>query len=61
MLALYVQLQELALRFRRDRRGVTAMEYGLIAAIISVVVIAVFTQLSAGLTTTFTRIAAALN
>ncbi|WP_426955204.1 Flp family type IVb pilin [Muricoccus radiodurans] len=44
----------------KDRKGVTALEYGLIAAFISVVLIAVVPGMAAGLRTTFTRITASL-
>jgi len=40
--------------------GATAIEYGLIAAGISVVIIAVVTTLGTNLTTEFTKVAAAL-
>ncbi|MEO9189385.1 MAG: Flp family type IVb pilin [Acetobacteraceae bacterium] len=60
MLALYVQLQELAVRYRRDSRGVTAMEYGLIAALIAVVIIGALTTIGTSLSTKFGAIATAL-
>ncbi|WP_426958099.1 Flp family type IVb pilin [Muricoccus radiodurans] len=44
----------------KDRRGVTALEYGLIAAFLSVVLIAVVPGLAEGLRTTFTRITGSL-
>jgi pilus assembly protein Flp/PilA len=47
-------------RFIRDEHGATAIEYGLIAALISVAIIAALQKLGANLTTTFTNIAAAL-
>ncbi len=42
------------------KRGATAIEYGLIAAGISVVIIAVVTTLGTNLNTEFTKVAAAL-
>lgn len=48
----------LALRF--NKRGVTAMEYGLIAALIAVVIIGAVTSIGTKLDTTFTSIANAL-
>ena len=44
----------------RDRRGVTALEYGLIAGVLAVVVVTAFTTLGTGLNTAFTNIASAL-
>lgn len=44
----------------KDRKGVTALEYGLIAAFISVVLIAVVPGMAAALRTTFTNITTAL-
>ncbi|HME26306.1 MAG TPA: Flp family type IVb pilin [Acetobacteraceae bacterium] len=48
----------LALRF--DKRGVTAMEYGLIAALVAVVIITAVTTIGTDLKTKFEAIAAAL-
>ncbi len=48
----------LALRF--DKRGVTAMEYGLIAALIAVVIIGAVTSVGTTLSATFTAIQVAL-
>jgi pilus assembly protein Flp/PilA len=45
----------LALRF--DKRGVTAMEYGLIAALMAVVIIAAVGSLGGGIKDAFTSIA----
>ena len=54
-------MKRLALRFLRDQRGVTAIEYGLIIALISLVVVAgasaVFTKYGQN----FNNIAALLN
>jgi pilus assembly protein Flp/PilA len=48
----------LALRF--DKRGVTAMEYGLIAALIAVVIIGAITSIGTSLNTKFGLIVTAL-
>lgn len=44
----------------QDRRGVTAMEYGLIAALVAVVIIGALTTLGTSLNTMFAKISAAL-
>jgi pilus assembly protein Flp/PilA len=44
----------------RDRRGVTALEYGLIAGLIAVVIVTSVTALGTSLTGTFTAVTAAL-
>ena len=46
--------------FLRENDGATAIEYGLIAALISVVIIAAITLVGGSLTTTFNDIAASL-
>ena len=46
---------------RLGRRGVTAMEYGLIAALIAVVIIGTVTQIGTGLVTKFQAIVDAIN
>jgi pilus assembly protein Flp/PilA len=48
----------LALRF--DKRGVTAMEYGLIAALVAVVIIGAVTTVGTNLNTVFNAISAKL-
>ena len=48
-------------RFARDERGATAIEYGLIAALIAVVIITAVTRVGTNLTGTFNRIATAAN
>ena len=48
-------------RFLNDESGATAIEYGLIAALIAVMIIAALTQVQAGLTGVFGRISAALD
>jgi pilus assembly protein Flp/PilA len=45
---------------KHDRRGVTAMEYGIIAALVAVVIIAAVTLLGTALTGVFTSISTAL-
>ena len=47
-------------RFHRDEEGVTAIEYGLIAALIAVVIITAVTSVGANLNAVFTKIAGAL-
>ena len=49
------------LNFFRDESGATAIEYGLIAAGISVAIITVVTGLGSKLDTTFTSVKNALN
>jgi len=44
-------------RFVKDESGATAIEYGLIAALIAVVIIGAVTTVGANLTKTFTTIA----
>jgi pilus assembly protein Flp/PilA len=51
---------KLVTRFARDESGATAVEYGLIAAGISVSIIAVVQGLGSKLTTTFTTVQSAL-
>jgi pilus assembly protein Flp/PilA len=48
-------------KFLADESGATAIEYGLIAAGISVAIIAVVQGLGTKLTTTFTKVDTALN
>lgn len=48
-------------RFLRDESGATAIEYGLIAAGISVAIIAVVQGLGSKLSSTFTSVQNALN
>ena len=49
-------MTSLAMRFLRDRSGATAIEYGLIAAGISVAIIAVVNGLGTKLTDTFSSV-----
>jgi pilus assembly protein Flp/PilA len=53
-------MNELFLRFLKDNSGATAIEYGLIAALISVVIITAVTSVGTKLTATFTTIAGSL-
>jgi len=48
------------LAMKRDTRGVTALEYGLIAAVMGAVIIGAFTAIGGDLKTTFTSIGTAL-
>jgi pilus assembly protein Flp/PilA len=62
MLALFTKLY-LALypnKLSKDDAGVTAIEYGLIAALIAVVCIAVWTTIGTRLSTTFNSVASSL-
>lgn len=47
-------------RLIKDETGVTAIEYGLIAALIAVVCIAVWTAIGSGLSTAFNSVAQSL-
>lgn len=47
-------------RFRQDQSGATAIEYGLIAALISVVIITAVTSVGTNLSGKFNAIATAL-
>ncbi|WP_417583965.1 Flp family type IVb pilin [Pelagibacterium sp.] len=48
-------------KFVADESGATAIEYGLIAALVAVVAIAAMTLIGENLTTTFSNIAACLD
>lgn len=48
---------KLVARFVKDESGATAIEYGLIAALISVAIIGAATTLGSNLNTTFTTVA----
>ena len=54
-------MSKLFARFRKDESGATAIEYGLIAALISVALIAGASTLGTKLNTQFTNIAGKLN
>jgi pilus assembly protein Flp/PilA len=47
-------------KFIRDEQGATAIEYGLIAALIAVVIIGAVTTLGTGLSGTFSTVSAKL-
>ncbi len=53
-------LASLMLRLKNDRRGVTALEYGLIASLVAMVLITGVTSLGNKLNTTFSSIAASI-
>lgn len=46
----------LATRLRRDQRGATAVEYGIMVSLIAVVIIVAVTMLGGTLTDTFTKV-----
>ena len=54
-------MKQLFAKFLSDESGATAIEYGLIAAGISVAIIAVVQGLGSKLSTTFTKVQNALN
>ena len=56
MLGLYVSLSEKIRKFSADEAGVTAIEYGLIAAGIAVAIITVVTLLGTELAAMFTTV-----
>ncbi|MCW2306513.1 Flp family type IVb pilin [Rhodobium gokarnense] len=49
-------MKNLVMRFVKDEEGATAIEYGLIAALISVAIITIVSQLGDELVTTFTTV-----
>jgi pilus assembly protein Flp/PilA len=53
-------MNKVVLRFLRDNSGATAIEYGLIAAGISIAIITVVVSLGSTLNTTFTSVQTAL-
>ena len=55
-----MQITRFIQKFVRDEEGVTAIEYGLIAALIAVVIIISVTAVGSKLAIVFTNIAAAL-
>ena len=48
------------MRFMKQEDGATAIEYGLIASLIAVVIVAALTSLGTGLKSTFTTVAGSL-
>ncbi|HEY1614044.1 MAG TPA: Flp family type IVb pilin [Rhizomicrobium sp.] len=53
-------MKALVLRFVSEESGVTAIEYGLIAALVAVVIIGAVTTLGTSLTSTFNSVSASL-
>jgi pilus assembly protein Flp/PilA len=56
-----VEFLKLWLELRVDRRAVTALEYGLIAALIAVVIIGSVTAIGTKMNTAFTTVGTALH
>lgn len=56
MFSFQLQMLSALLGIKRDTRGVTALEYGLIAALIAVAIISAVTTLGTNLALTFTNI-----
>lgn len=54
-------MKNLLSRFLNDKSGATAIEYGLIAALVSVAIIGAITTMGGNLTDTFTAVATALS
>ncbi len=54
------QSMQMLTKFLKNESGATAIEYGLIAALISVVIIAAVTSVGTGLQATFTSVSTAL-
>jgi pilus assembly protein Flp/PilA len=61
LLSTYVAVSEFVNRLRRNTSGVTAIEYGLIAGLIAVVIITAVTAIGTDLNTKFTAVGTALN
>jgi len=53
-------MKSLVSRFMKDEAGVTAIEYGLLASLIAVVIITAVTNIGTNLNTKFTAISTAL-
>jgi len=53
-------MNNLFARFVRDESGATAIEYGLIAALIAVVIIGAVQVVGTNLSTTFTKVSASI-
>ena len=53
-------MSKLVLRFLKDNSGVTAIEYGLIASLIAVVIIAAVTATGTSVSNTFNTVAGSL-
>ena len=54
-------MTNLIARFAKDQSGATAIEYGLIAGLISVVILGALSQIGTKLNSKFTNISTALN
>ena len=55
-----ISMSKLVLCFLKDNSGVTAIEYGLIAALVAVVIITTVTAVGTKLNTTFNSVSTAL-
>ena len=55
-----VEFVKLWLELKVDRRAVTALEYGLIAALIAVVIIGAVTTLGTNISAAFTKVSTAI-
>ncbi len=53
-------IRSLTSKIVRDEKGATAIEYGLIAALVSIAALAAFKLVGSGLTTTFTTVSDAV-
>ena len=53
-------MSNLFIRFCRDESGVTAIEYGLIAALIAIIIIGAVAAVGTNLSTTFSTVATSL-
>jgi pilus assembly protein Flp/PilA len=60
MLKAYTLVRSRLATLRRDEKGVTAIEYGVIAAVIIVALVGVLSGVAGGLGTAFTAVATAL-
>jgi pilus assembly protein Flp/PilA len=54
-------MKKLFVRFSKDESGATAIEYGLIAGLIGVVIITAVTAVGTSVSTQFSKVASALN
>jgi pilus assembly protein Flp/PilA len=55
-----LNMKKLIARLRKDEAGATAIEYGLIAALIAVVLIGTLTTLGSNMNTAFSNVATAI-
>ena len=60
MFAISARLTQLTNRLRQDSKAVTALEYGMIAALISLIIIGSITTIGAKLGVAFASLAAAI-